>query len=217
MEGIQTVRELLRVNDWMARIDLKDTYFTNNRTTPEVSKVLLGTEELPAHSPTIWAFHSPKGLYKGTQTSNDLSQAERGKVHDYLNDLLLLNQAKKALSEDIALCVNLLESLGFLVKYNKSDLTATQETTFLGFVINSRSRELRLPADKLRQLVADARQLLRRDKVSAKDLTHTCGMMSTAILAVYPVPLHYRCLQTLKHKALKLGGYNHIRQSLSIL
>ena len=28
MEGIGTLRELLRVNDWMVKVDLKDAYFT---------------------------------------------------------------------------------------------------------------------------------------------------------------------------------------------
>ena len=28
MEGMRTLRELLRVNDWMVKVDLKDTYFT---------------------------------------------------------------------------------------------------------------------------------------------------------------------------------------------
>ena len=127
----------------------------------------------------------------------------------YLDDLLLFNQAKEALSKDIALCVNFLELLGFLVTYySRSDLTPTQEAIFLGFVTNSKSKELSLPVNKLRQLVTDARQLLRMDNVSARDLGHTCGMMSAAILAVFTAPLHYRSLQTLKHKALSLGSYN---------
>ena len=28
MEGMRTLRELLRVNDWMVKVDLKDAYFT---------------------------------------------------------------------------------------------------------------------------------------------------------------------------------------------
>ena len=28
MEGLGTLRELLRINDWMVKIDLKDAYFT---------------------------------------------------------------------------------------------------------------------------------------------------------------------------------------------
>ena len=46
------------------------------------------------------------------------------------------------------------------------------------------------------------------DRTSARHLAQLIGKMSAAILAVYPALLHYRRLQSLKHKALANSGYD---------
>ena len=146
MEEIHTARKLLRVNDWMARIDLNDAYFS-----------VLIAEQHRKFLRFCWEQRSyqitylPLGLSTAATVFTKILKPvmtflreKKVRCKIYLDDLLLLNQAKEVLSEDKALCVNLLESLGFLVNYVKSELTPTQETTFLGFVINSKIRELSL-------------------------------------------------------------------------
>ena len=54
----------------------------------------------------------------------------------------------------------------------------------------------------------EAAQILISDRTSARHLTQLIGKMSVAILAVYPGPLHYRSLQSLKHKTLANSGYD---------
>ena len=60
----------------------------------------------------------------------------------YLDDILIMNQDKKRAHQATWTAIDLLESLGFLVSYDKSVL---QKITFLGFVLNSIAKEVRLP------------------------------------------------------------------------
>ena len=56
----------------------------------------------------------------------------------------------------------------------------------------------------------EAGQLLEKEETSARRLAQLVGRMAAAILAMYPAPLHYRSLQTLKHRALTHNGYDGI-------
>ena len=65
----------------------------------------------------------------------------------YLDDLLIIHQDKKELLEHMSVAVGLLEALDFLINYPKSQLEPTQIIDFLGFVVHSLKRELRLPKE----------------------------------------------------------------------
>ena len=58
----------------------------------------------------------------------------------YLDDILIIHQGKELGQQQTWATADLLESLGFLVNYQKSVLDPTQEIMFLGFVLNSRDR-----------------------------------------------------------------------------
>jgi hypothetical protein len=79
---------------------------------------------------------------------------------------------------------------------------------FLGFIIDSRSMTISLTRDKIQKTVQEARNLLQRQQVSARELAHMVGIFSSAIPAILPAPLNYRELQSLKHNALKIRGYS---------
>ena len=64
----------------------------------------------------------------------------------YIDDMLLLVETKAAASQQMLLLLDLLEALGFCVNYNKSVLEPAQEIEFLGFLVNSESMSIALPA-----------------------------------------------------------------------
>ena len=57
------------------------------------------------------------------------------------------------------------------------------------------------------QIKAEANHLLSQKRVSAWSLVRFIDKLSAAIFAIHPAPLHYRSLQSLKHKALRQAGY----------
>ena len=100
----------------------------------------------------------------------------------------------------------MLEALGFLVNFKKSVVRPSQEIEYLGFLINSVQKQIKLPPNKLNQIKREARQLLAQARVSARALAKFIGKLSAAILAIHPAPLHYRSLQALKHRAMRQAG-----------
>ena len=82
----------------------------------------------------------------------------------------------------------------------------------LGFVINTIDMIFVLPDDKVKSYhisVQDFAWLTASLTVSARDLSQLIGKLTGSILAAFPEPLHYHCLQHLKHQGLpKESGYD---------
>ena len=119
-----------------------------------------------------------------------------------------MHQDRRMVVEHTATVIGLLEALGFLINYPKSQLEPSQIIDFLGFIVDSLKRELRLPQVKLSQIRQEAHSLLRREYASARNLAQLLGKMSAAVLAIHPAPLHYRELQNLKHRAMRSKDYD---------
>ena len=54
----------------------------------------------------------------------------------YVDDILIMHQSKEILQHQVQLIVHLLESLGFIINGDKSQLDPSQEIQFLGFQTN---------------------------------------------------------------------------------
>ena len=77
MEGIHTVKNLLQQGDQLAKVDLKDAFFSTNRPpTQKVSQVYLQREDLPVQLCTIWAVLSSVGVHQNPETSSSRSKGE---------------------------------------------------------------------------------------------------------------------------------------------
>ena len=66
MEGLQSLRHLVRPNDWMPKIELKDAYLRVSK----VSTVCLGREILPRHGNAFWSVISPEDIHQVDETVN---------------------------------------------------------------------------------------------------------------------------------------------------
>ena len=154
-----------------------------------------------------WVFHftcllfslssAPRTFTKVTGPVASYLWGRGVKMVIYLDDMLFLHQEKERLVGIRNMVLDLLENLGFLVNYRKSELHPVQEIQFLGFKIDSLSMEISLPSETVLSTVQEAQNLLQKNQVSG-------------IPAVLSAPLHYRGLQSLKHQALRAGNYNSI-------
>ena len=161
MEGIHVVRDLLQQGDWMAHIDLKHAYFAVP-VCPSDHKYLRFKWWSKSYEFTCL----PLGLSTAPRVFTKVLRPviaylrEKGiRCVIYLDDILIMNPDKESLREDVALALTLLEALGFLVNYVKSSLSPVQVLVYLGFAVDSRTRELSQPPDKLHQITAEARAL----------------------------------------------------------
>lgn len=120
----------------------------------------------------------------------------------YLDDLLLMCQSRTTLREHTALAIYLLQVLGFVINWEKSELNPVQRITYLGFVVNSILMTISLPDEKVLKLKKEADSMLRKKEFSLRTLAAFIGLASSTIPTVLPAPLWYRNLQRLKIRHL---------------
>lgn len=111
-------------------------------------------------------------------------------------------ETQDLLKDQVMGLVFLLENLGFVINYPKSQLQPTQEIEFLGFMINSQTMELKLPGEKLKKIRAEARKMIDQPQVFAFALSRLLGKMNAATQAVAMAPLFYRHLLSCLREAL---------------
>ena len=197
MEGLPAVKELLRKDDWLCTMDLKDAYLSV-AVAQEHRKYLRFTWEDETFQFTCLPF----GLSSAPRVFTKLLRPVMAHIRRqglrsviYLDDLLLMSHHKDHLITKVKETTCLLESLGFWINRDKSQLCPSQEVTYLGFVVDSRLMSLRLPQDKLTQVRQACTDTLQQDTCSLRELAKIVGMLSATQQAVLPAPLHYRRLQ----------------------
>jgi hypothetical protein len=131
----------------MAKIDLKDAYFTIPIWKNHQKFLRFLWKD------TQWEFMClPFGLASAPHVFTKILKPIVGLLRKqgirliiYLDDILLMASTAETLSHHVALTVALLELLGFVVNYQKSQLNPVQSLEFLGFQINSVTFQISLP------------------------------------------------------------------------
>ena len=127
----------------------------------------------------------------------------------YLDDILIIASSIETLNHHKTLAIDLLESLGFLINYKKSNLTPSQQIVFLGMLVDSASMQFILPPAKSVHIQKECRLLLNTPSPTVRQLPRVLGLLESCRLAVWSAPLHYRQIQTLQIKVLqRWSNYN---------
>ena len=139
MEGIHMLRDLLKPNDFLAKIDLKDAYFAmpiwkNHQ--KFLRFIWQDTQWKFLYLPFGFA-STPRVFTKILKPVVSLLRKQGIRLIIYLDDILLMAPTAEELTQHIPLTVSLLELLGFVINYTKSQLSPVQSIEFLGFIVNS--------------------------------------------------------------------------------
>lgn len=177
MEGIHMLRDLLKPNDFMAKIDLKDAYFT--------VPIWKDHQKLPRFlwKGTQWEFgclpfgiaSAPRVFMKILKPVIGLLRRQGIRPIIYLDDILQIASTKETLSYHVTLTVTSLEMLGFVVNYQKSQLNPTQSIEFLGFRVNSITLNISLPLDKVKGIRKECQKVLKNPDITIRELAHLLG------------------------------------------
>ncbi|XP_065189509.1 uncharacterized protein LOC135820128 [Sycon ciliatum] len=213
MEGIHMLKDLLRQGDFMTKVDLKDAYFTipmdlNDRNCLRFvwQNKLYQFNCLPfGLSSAPWVF---------TKTSRAVVVVLRSlglRLIIYIDDILIMAESQSKAIDHTGGLIFLLQNLGFVVNFPKSQLTPSKEVEFLGFTINSETMTMKLPGEKLKKTRAEARKLHQEPHQSAIVVSRLLGKLNHAAQAVPQAPLFYRNLQNCLQASLEEGcqDYNH--------
>ena len=211
MENLATVKSLLRQGHFMTKIDLKDAYFSV-AIHPQSQKFLRFLWQNKAFQFCCLPF----GLNIAPSLFTRLMKPVAGFLRKrgvrlilYLDDMLIIGSTPREVNDFTQMAVNLLKALGFIINLDKSVLTPTQVTTFLGFTINSISMRFTLPSEKVQKLLTLCRQIRSSSKVLLQTLAQLLGLLESYRLAVWQTPLHFRYLQALLIRGLNQMNHNY--------
>jgi len=207
METIQNVVRLLKRNDFLTSIDLRDAFL-----------------HVPMHrsSRCFLQFQWKNQLYQFKVLPFGLSLAPliftkilrpllrwartKGiRISAYLDDLIIAAATKELSRKHTKMVWDKLASLGFLTKESKSSLTPSQTIQHLGYEIDTRNMTLRIPGNKIRDVRREASKLLNKGTCTVRQLSSFIGKAIAMTAAVFPARLKIQHLQTVKIQALKSG------------
>ncbi len=197
-------KDLLRQEDYMAKIDLKDAYFAVPISEPD-RKSLRFRWNNQTYQFNCLPFGLSCAPWVFTKTTKAVAAVLREmgvRIIMYIDDMLIMAESETLLRDHVKGVVYLLENLGFVINLPKSSLEPKRIIDFLGFQIDSTSMELKLPGDKIKNIRGEARRILAADHVTALTLSRILGKMNAATKAICMAPLFYRQLQAELQQAL---------------
>lgn len=127
----------------------------------------------------------------------------------YIDDILIMAESASLVGQHLEVLTHVLQCLGFIINFEKSVMTPTQEVKFLEMLVNTNSLQVSLPADKMKQIRSEAARLSNMTSLSVCLLAHFLGKLNTATQAVTPAPLFYHYLQQDLQGALASGNQNY--------
>ena len=205
MENINSVRDVIQENDYMGKIDLKDAYLT----VPVWEKHRKYLKF--AWGGQCYQFKSlPFGLATAPRTFTKLLRPVAAEMRRkgvrlvlYLDDILVMAQTREGLKEHLSQIASVLQSLGFTLNQQKCVWEPTRRIEFLGFIVDSETQMISLPRDKISKIRKECKSISGKDRVTGRQLAQIIDLLSSAIPAILPAPLHYRALQRLRCQALQ--------------
>ena len=147
MEGVNTLRYTLRQGDWLAKVDLKDAYFSVALNPAQRKFFCLKWEG------KIFQYVSmPFGLGPAPRVFTKILKPVVGFLRQqglrlvvYLDDILIIGSSEVETRKAVKMVVDLFEFLGFVIQLEKS-VRLSQSLEYIGLVVdaNAMSFSLRL-------------------------------------------------------------------------
>lgn len=210
METFDIATKMLTQGCFMASIDLKDAYYS-----------------VPIHEnhrkylrfnfcDTIFQFTClPNGLSCGPRKYTKLMKPVYAtlrkmgiNISGYLDDLLIVEHTEEELKSSVAIVVNTLEKLGFVINYDKSVLLPTKKLQHLGLIIDTDNMIVSLPEDKILNIQTICNKLAMKKIESIRNVAKVIGSIVACFPATTVGQLHYRNLEFEKDSALKVHKGN---------
>ena len=197
METQRKVKDAVQLNDWAFSLDLTDAYLhipIHYRSRKFLRFTLRGR---------VYQFKAlPFGLstspFVFTRLMEVIATFVRRRaitIHPYLDDWLARNQNRRRLLEHRQFILSLINSLGLIINYEKSDLVPAQVFTFIGMEFLTHTNIVRVPQSRQMKILKTVRMFSQKTSVSARDFLSLLGQLNAAADLVMLGRLHLRPLQ----------------------
>lgn len=186
MEDYRSVLNIMRLNMFMATIDLQDAYFhvpvhdsCKKYLKFRFNGILYHFNCIPFGCCTCPLLFTKllKPVFEKLRTLG--YQSVR-----YLDDFLLFGQTFELCSENVQATQNLLKSLGFTVNYQKSELLPSKVIKYLGFIFNSLEMTIQLTPNKRSLIFEFAQKCLLSKSLIIREAAKLQGYLISACPAV---------------------------------
>ena len=208
METFSMASDILRDGDFMAKVDLKDAFYS-----VEVAKEHRKYLRFQVNK-TLWEFQRmPNGLCSAPRLFTKLLKPVVAHLREmgiqlviYLDDIWICSSSHASTVKQVTKVVELVTSLGFQLNAKKSILEPTQNIEFLGFVISSNPMSISLPPEKAEDIANLAAKLLNTTRVTLRQLAAWIGKLQATEMAIIEARLHIRQTQLFLIRSLAVKG-----------
>lgn len=197
MENLETVRYLVRKGDWFLKLDLKDAYLTVpvNRSQQKYLRFAWRGRVYQFGCMAFGLSPAPRIFTKILKVVVSFLRRRGIRIVVYLDDFLLMNESEEGARADLETALHLLQSLGFLINWEKSVTTPTRVIEYLGMVIDSTRLSFALPTVKVQEVKKMCKKALDTGQVPLRDVASILGNFTWAIPTIPFAQSHYRSMQ----------------------
>ncbi|KAL0891810.1 hypothetical protein ABMA27_015076 [Loxostege sticticalis] len=196
------VPEFLQPGDWMIKLDISQAYFhvPMARSHRVFLRISFQGELYEMTCLPFGLSSAPHIFASVTCWVAETLRAKGCRVLVYLDDFLLVHQDHSKLCLQAAEAVRHLENLGWIVNYQKSILTPTQDLEYLGIRWVTSTNTMALPGDKVSSLNMCLDQYSQMKEIKLRQLQSLLGQLNFANFVIPRGRLHCRHLQLFLHQ-----------------
>ena len=197
MESLKSILAEMRVGDWACTIDLRDAFF-HVPVHPVHRRFLRFSFEGQGYQFRALPFglsSAPRIFTRVAKSVLSILRSEGIRIHAYLDDWIILASSPGALIRARDRTLSLLQSMGFLVNWEKSQLRPTQHLQYLGAQIDLKLGIIFPSAERLQSIHTLSQDFMGKTHVKASHFLRLLGTMNSCIGLIPYAHLHMRPIQ----------------------
>ena len=208
MEGMHTVKDLIRRGDWMSVVGITKAY-PHVPLSPRLKRCcrfMWNDQHFQYVGLPFGLCPAPRLFTKLMRPVVQQLRSEGIRCVIFIDDILVISLSCEENICDTQWLVDLLHNLGFAISPKSQVVPFQSEVEFLGFLVSSLDLSLRLPGRKIRSLRASVKHLVhchaKQKPVSIRQLSSLLGQLQAASDAIFVERLYTANLRRLKLAAL---------------
>ena len=197
METQGSIRSAIRSQEWTVSIDIRDAYLhvPMHQAVRKYLRFVVNKKVYQFNCLQFGLATSPREFTKLLRPVISLLRQQGVKLHVYLDDWLIRADTLEQAQLHAQTTIKVLQFLGWIINFEKSDLTPSQDFQFIWMQFNTR-RFTVAPLPKMRVKVQSVHQhWMANPNITARDLHRLLGMLVFMASLVRRGRLHLRSVQ----------------------